>query len=202
MNMMCEPHAVPSPPPPGVPRFVFVGRITPIKGLSWLVSALGQTEKSSILDVVGDGPAMGTVVALSKRLKLSDRVVFHGWQPMEVINKRLRESRALVLPSVWHEPGGTVAFESLMLGRAVISSRVGGMPEIVQPGRTGALVEPNDVKALASEIDGFAEDYERASAIGLRGYELVSKNYTVGCHVARLINVFRLAAGDKESRVT
>jgi glycosyltransferase involved in cell wall biosynthesis len=182
------PAAKPYAPPPAVgkPRFAFLGRMIPHKGVDWLLRAVQRVRADVAIDLAGTGNQEAEYRALASTLNLDARVSFHGWLAGEQVDGLLAGARALIFPSIWHEPGGTVAFEAMVAGRAVVMSRVGGMPEVVDDGQNGLLIEPGDVDALAAAIDHLARDYDLARRLGETGRRRVLENYTLEQHMARL----------------
>jgi glycosyltransferase involved in cell wall biosynthesis len=178
------------PPRDGVPRFLFLGRITPSKGVDWLLRAVQQVQTPIHVDIAGSGDLEPEMRRLSEQLGLSDRVTFHGWVDSDRVNELLSHARALVFPSVWHEPGGTVAFEAMVNGRAVVMSLVGGMPEVVHEGQNGLLVAPNDAPALARTIGRLAGDWELAWRLGEAGRKTAAEEFTLDAHVAHLMDLY------------
>ncbi len=177
------------PPSEGMPRFVFLGRITPSKGLNWLVRAVASARVPVALDVVGSGDGEADARALVRSLGIEERVTFHGWVDQGRVAELIGASRALVFPSLWHEPGGTVAFEAMARGRSVVMSRVGEMPEVILDGVNGLVVEPNDVGGLATAIDRLAIDYKLACELGQRGAERVC-DFRLENHMEKLMGVY------------
>ncbi len=185
------PPIEPSPPPrEGIARFVYLGRVEANKGVDWLIRSVASARTTFQVDIVGDGTKLEAMRELVDRLGVNDRVAFHGWVPGSAAMALLRESRALVLPSVWHEPGATVAVEAMAAGRAIILSRVGGMPEVVPDERNGLLVRPNDVAELAAAIDRLADDADLAARMGAEGRRLVEAEYTLPIHLERLMALY------------
>ena len=180
------------PPQGGVPRFVFLGRITPPKGVAWLLQAVREVRAPIHLDIAGEGYAEPEMRRLAARLGLEDRVTFHGWVSGERINALLAQSRALVFPSIWHEPGGTVAFEAMVNGRGVIMSQVGGMPEVITEGVNGMLVEPNDVDGLARALECLAQDWPLAQRLGEAGRRAAPESFSLRGHVEALMDLYTL----------
>jgi glycosyltransferase involved in cell wall biosynthesis len=178
------------PPDAGPPRFVYLGRMIPHKGVDWLLRAAAQVKSDVAFDLAGTGNQEAEYRALSKTLGLDDKVTFHGWLTADQVTPLLRAARALVFPSIWHEPGGTVAFEAMTNGRAVIMSRVGGMPEVVEENVNGLLVESNDTDGLANAIDRLATDTALARRMGETGRALVSQRYTMDMHMDRLMAIY------------
>lgn len=178
------------PPREGPARFVFLGRMIPHKGVEWLLRAMTRVTSDVQLDLAGTGNQEPEYRALAKSLGLESRVRFHGWLDGAATTELLNGARALIFPSVWHEPAGLVALEAMVTGRAVIASRVGGIPEIVQDGVSGVLVEPGDAAALAREIDRLARDWNLTKRLGEAGRTIAAERHTMAAHLDRLIGLY------------
>ena len=179
------------PPPQGdIPHVLFLGRITPSKGIDWLLKAFQQVSVPLHLDIAGDGDYTEAIKQLAEDLGLQERVTFHGWVSAERVNELIQLSRALVFPSVWHEPGGTVAFEAMANARAVVMSRVGGMPEVVLDNVNGLLVEPWHIEQLRISLETLATDWDLARCLGAAGRRSVAENYTLQAHLDVLMKAY------------
>jgi glycosyltransferase involved in cell wall biosynthesis len=147
----------PAPPPAEVApaeladgTFVFVGRLTEQKALPVLLDALEQVDGAT-LEIVGDGAERP---ALERRVHdgpLAGRVRFAGALPRDQVLAHLAGARAAVLSSAW-ENLPHAAVEALAVGTPVVSTAVGGVPEVVHDRRNGLLVPPNDPAALAAAL--------------------------------------------------
>lgn len=173
------------------PHFLFLGRIANEKGLAWLLRSLKETKVHSHLTIAGSGPQETRMRTLCSDLALDDRVTFLGWIEEKTVSRLLADSTALVFPSVWHEPAGIVALEAMVNSRAVIMSRVGGIPEMIQDRVNGLLVEPNDVAGLAKAMDQLASDPEAAQRLGDAGREIATTRYSLERHVGELLRLYR-----------
>ncbi|HSH94206.1 MAG TPA: glycosyltransferase family 4 protein [Roseimicrobium sp.] len=171
-------------------RFVFLGRLTTQKGVEWALRSLARTADPVCLDIGGEGDLQEYLQRLTAELGLVNRVTFHGWVSQDRVQQLLRECRAVLFPSVWHEPGGTVAFEAMVNARPVIMSAVGGMPEVVKDGVNGLLVPPNDRTGLTQAMDLLAGDHGLATRLGNAGRELAAVNYTLQGHVLQLLDIY------------
>jgi glycosyltransferase involved in cell wall biosynthesis len=200
-------HVIPSPaptvhrpygPPPrgAAPRFLFAGRIVPQKGLGWLLRALCRTSDAIHLDVAGDGHEREQMMALSTRLGLDGRVTFHGWVDGEKMEGLVASARAVVVPSIWHEPAGLVSLEAAAHGRAVIASRVGGIPEYATEDYA-LLVAPGDVLGLASALETLAGDASLADRLGRAGVVAAESSFGMGAFLQRLDSFYELSLGDR-----
>lgn len=165
-------EAGPEPPPlPGAPRLAIVGRLIPIKGHDVLLRALAEARErlpGLTLEIAGEGPLEPSLRATVARLGLDGAVTFLG--RVAPVAPVLERAEVVVVPS-FGEGFGMVALEAMERGRPVIASAVGGLPEIVDAGRTGILVPPGDVAALARALAELAGDGARAASLGAAGRE-------------------------------
>jgi D-inositol-3-phosphate glycosyltransferase len=161
---------------------LFVGRLTPIKGLETLLRALaaaradGLGETAFRLVVVGgdkeerwDGPS-ARLRRLARDLGVGAWVDFRGPQPQDVLPDYYAAADLCVMPSRY-ESFGMVALEAMACGVPVVGSRVGGLNATVQDGVTGLLVAEGDVDALARGIAGLLSDEGRRRALGRQAVE-------------------------------
>ncbi|MCH5673543.1 glycosyltransferase [Streptomyces gilvus] len=125
---------------------LFVGRLERVKGVDVLLDAFRRLGRGR-LTVVGDGPDRARLEGLA-----GPGVSFTGWQEPAGVSDRLASASVVVLPSLWPENFPTVALEALRMGRPLVASRVGGLPELVGDDN-GALVPAGDAAALASALD-------------------------------------------------
>jgi glycosyltransferase involved in cell wall biosynthesis len=160
----------------GGARLVTVGLLGPQKGIDVLLRALAQLRerrRDVHLDIVGDGPGLADYEALTSQLGLTEAVAFRGLLPKEKIAGILAGSDLFVLASRF-DNNPCVLVEAQAAGLPIVSTRVGGIPEIVDG--FGALVERDDPEALAgriAEVLAGIEGFDRA-AIATRARERYS----------------------------
>ena len=188
------PEAAAYEPPPreGRPRIAFLGRLVPQKGADWLLRAASRAAVPFTVDIAGDGPERDALETLARSLGLGDRAMFHGWLGDEDARAVVRGARAVAVPSVWHEPAGLVTLEAAAAGRAVVASRVGGIPEYA--GTEGSLlVAPHDVDGLAQALDRVAGDARLAETMGRAALARARRQFAPADFVRDLDAVYRLA---------
>jgi glycosyltransferase involved in cell wall biosynthesis len=153
-------------------RLLFVGYLEDTKGLKPLLGAFRQVRRrvpDARLDIVGDGPRKEEYVRLAAGLEAS--VGFHGEIPHEDVPAFYRRAAVVAIPSQIPETGPFTALEAMCTGRPVVGSRLGGLVEIVQEGRTGYLVHPADMDAMTERIVQLLLNRPWASRMGLCGRE-------------------------------
>ncbi len=149
-------------------RLVFVGNITPRKGLETLVAGLAAADADVELTVVGrpvDESYVGSVRRRIRRHDLGDRVRLAGERSDEDLAATLRSSHVLAVPSRY-EGFGIVYLEGMSFGLPAIASRAGGARETVTDGENGFLVDPDDPAGVASAIERFDRDRDRLAEMG------------------------------------
>ena len=101
--------------------------------------------------IVGTGPNKADLERLAATLKAP--VEFLGFQKNEQVKELINEATAVVIPSIWAENMPLTLLEAMSLGKIVIASRIGGLPEIIQDGENGLLFNPGDTAHLIKKIN-------------------------------------------------
>ncbi len=171
-------------------EFVFMGRIVEPKGPSWLLEAFVAVATPSVLHFAGVGPELARLRERATRSGLSGRVQFHGWMAEGDVRALVDRSRAVVVPSLWHEPAGLAAIEASSRGRPVIASAVGGLPEMVRDGVTGFCVPRGDTAALAGALEKLAGDPALAGRLGEEGRRRARRVFSLVDHVDRVMEIY------------
>ena len=167
-----------------------VGRLVPVKGHAVLLEALDilhRSHRTVNLLIVGDGPLRGHLEGEVRRLGLEAFVRFAGHQAESYDFINMMD--VFVLPSL-HEGIPMVLLEALALQRPVVATRVGGIPEVIEHGRTGLLAEPSDASSLASFIQQLSEDPTLAASIGKAGRTRVETEFTAGTMAGKTAELY------------
>jgi glycosyltransferase involved in cell wall biosynthesis len=139
----------------GPTRLVSAGRFVPEKAFDVLILAFGQVfdeVPDVVLEIAGDGPERPSLQGLSKRLGIDARVRFPGWLRANQMPGFLSGAPVAVLPSRVEEGFPRLLIEAGLAGCALVGTDLGGIRDIVEPGRTGILVPVNDHEALAEAL--------------------------------------------------
>jgi len=139
-----------------VQKVLGVGSLEKAKGFDYLLRATRELRSRGInieVELIGDGKERDSLEALASKLGITDRLRFRGWLPPDQVRNIMKQTTILVHPSVGlGDAVPTVIKESMALGTPVVASNVAGVPELLDGGRCGMLVPPNNVEALADAI--------------------------------------------------
>ncbi len=149
---------------------LFVGALVEQKGLEYLIEAckILKGDIEFTLVVVGDGPLKKEMEKRSKGLN----IIFTGFR--RDVNRFMKDADILVLPSI-SEGLGFVVLESMAVGTPVLATKVGGIPELIENGKNGLLVEPRDPIALADGIKKLLKENELREQIIKNGFSKISR---------------------------
>jgi glycosyltransferase involved in cell wall biosynthesis len=170
------------------PTVLYVGRLSPEKGIELLVEAWRQIGDGSLeLLVVGDGP-------LEERLKRwpAPRLRFTGRLPAEEVRRHMLAARALVLPSVWYEGQPVTVLEAFAAGLPVLGSDIGGVPELLAPLGREWLAAPGDVSSWVAALQAL-EHRERVELASTRGRALYERSFSTATAARALEAVYERA---------
>jgi glycosyltransferase involved in cell wall biosynthesis len=169
---------------------VFVGRLTPHKGVDRLIEALPDQVDLRVAGSAGHDPIPPErdYPSLLLRLAAGKRVRFLGAVPDVDLPALYRQARVVALPSVHRtcygrdvavsELLGLAAVEAMASGTPVVASRIGGLPEVIEDGVTGFLVEPGNVAELRARLAEVVADPPLAERLGRNGRERVLATFT------------------------
>lgn len=161
---------------------LFVGRVAPEKGLATILRVLPPALE---ILVVGDG---------SERARLEREagagVTFVGQVDASEVPGLLRRARALVVPSLWYEGQPRVIVEAFAAGVPVLASRIGGLPELVEEGVNGHLVEPGDEEMWRAAFERVSDD-EHSQRLGDGALATWQRRFTPAVALAELEETYR-----------
>jgi glycosyltransferase involved in cell wall biosynthesis len=152
----------------------------PKKNLDQLIRAFMRVKNidtSLSLVLVGDGPMRRTLEELAGALQLDGKIHFLGWKNRAEVAELLKGCTLFVLPSK-SEPFGIVIIEAMACRKPVVASRVGGIPEIIEHGKNGIMVDPDDPLDLAGAIEALLNDPDLRESLGANGQLTVHERFT------------------------
>jgi len=117
-----------------------------------------------------------TIVGAKPELQISNCIVL-GPQPADKLNQYYQMASVFCLPT-YQEPFGIVFIEAMTARLPIVATRVGAIPEIVQDGNNGRLVEPGDIQSLANALSELLDDPELSRRFGEHSYQLTRERYS------------------------
>ena len=176
-HLVRHPVSIPSRPtarPRGPIRCLVVGRLEPMKGPLLVVDAFRRALDSGPdlrLDCVGDGSLRPAVERAIGAAELRDRITLHGYLPNAKVRSMLRRSHIFIHPSqvgngLRYDTCPVAVAEAMAEGMAIVAARHGGIPEEIEDGESGLLVDEGDARSIAEGIVSLASDEELRARLG------------------------------------
>jgi glycosyltransferase involved in cell wall biosynthesis len=175
------PGSTPAPPSTEPPlRLLYVGRLSPEKGVGFLLQALVRLRDVGVpfqALIVGDGPTAAEHAAFVQAHRLAESVQLLGGVPRGRLAELYARAQVVCIPSL-SDPLPTVALEALAMGRPVIGSAVGGISYLVEEGVNGLLAPPASVEALAEALARVASTPELLRTLARGAHRSVFPAYS------------------------
>lgn len=168
-----------------------VGRLSPEKGFAFLLEAAKEVLDdfpNTYFLIVGDGPERKELTSLCSLLDIGKNVIFTGIR--NDIGRIYPVMDLVVISSVMEGLPMTL-LEAMASRRPIISTNVGAIPQVIEHGNNGLLVEPGSVMQLAAAIKGLLINKEQAETLAQKGYEKVSKYFSSQTMANQYLDVYQ-----------
>jgi glycosyltransferase involved in cell wall biosynthesis len=198
-KMVVKPNFVYPDPGPGEGRggyALFVGRLSPEKGVGTLLAAWERLDRQVPLKVVGDGPLREQVVEAPDRHPC---VEYLGYRPAEEVHALMKEASMLVFPSEWYETFGRVAAEAFATATPVIAADIGAIAELVEHGHTGLRFRPGDPEDLAAQVGWFLSHPEEHARMRREARAEFEAKYTAERNHQMMMEIYESALEREEA---
>lgn len=165
---------------------LYVGGLYKEKGVDLLIDSLAKIEYSLPLRIVGEGPER-------KALELqagNQNVTFYGHLEKSALIAQLQNALAVVVPSRWYENYPFAVLEAFAAGKPVVAANIGGLPEMVIPGQTGWLFEPDDTEDLSALLTTISSNPSAAVVMGHSARKWVEENAAPEQHYQHLLQLY------------
>ena len=171
---------------------LFVGRLTKAKGVDILIKAINilkeKYRKEIKAVIVGKGDLEEELKELVKELGIEKEVEFLGVR--KDIEKLMKSTKLFVLSSRWEGLPLTI-LEAMSSGAGIIATKVGGIPEIIQNGKEGILISPEDSETLAGAIAELLKDRELRVKLGINAYKKVKEKYSIEVYSKNILELYK-----------
>jgi len=168
---------------------LYAGRLSQEKGVEALIRAMVKLPDIP-LKIAGTGMWERKYRTLAHELGACN-IEFVGFRPEAEIRSLIQGARFVAVPSEWYENGPMSVLEAFACGTPVLGSRIGGIPELVKEGETGALFEPGDISDLRRAAASLWGDAQLCAAMGDNARRLVENKYSPQKHYDKIIKVYQ-----------
>jgi len=166
---------------------VFVGRLSPEKGLDLVLRVWPRLGGRLRLKIIGDGPVRDLAVAAAAE---HPEIQWLGHRPIREVLEIVGEAACLVMPSIWYETFGRTIVEAFAKGTPVIGSRMGAMAELIKDGHTGLLFRPGDPDDLEAKLRQFLADPQAAARMRHAARREFQAKYTAEQNYPTLMAIY------------
>jgi glycosyltransferase involved in cell wall biosynthesis len=170
---------------------LFVGRLSPEKGIGTLLQAWETIGSRLPLKIVGDGPLVTAVKRASERR--ADAVSWLGRKAPTEVYALMGEAALLVFPSEWYETFGRVAMEAFAKGTPVVAANIGAIAELVRHGETGLHFRPGDVDDLVAQVEWYLSHPNEHARMRRSARAEFEEKYTAEKNYQQLMNIYEVA---------
>lgn len=167
--------------------FLYFGRISSEKGIMTLLKAMKQVKKSRLL-IVGDGP-MKEKCEMFARTNALENVEFLGYKSGDALKKIISNAKFITINSELYENNPMTVIEAMALGKGIIGSRIGGIPELIQENISGYLYEAGNENDLAQKINWMLEDETIITNFGKASRAFAETHFDKEKHYKTFMNI-------------
>lgn len=167
----------------------YLGRLSKEKGILNLIEAIGDIPNAKLL-IAGDGPERERIEAYISEHKLDSRITLLGYQNQDSIHKYITNSRFVVIPSICNENCPYSVLEAMEIGKPIVASRIGGIPELIADGENGYLYKADDINELKEKLTLLLDDDEKVNRFAQKSRELYESYYSPDSYYNELIKIY------------
>jgi glycosyltransferase involved in cell wall biosynthesis len=167
--------------------------LIPEKGITYLLQAARlvlAVHPKTVLLIAGDGGLAASLRLEATQLGISANTRFLGL--ISDVDRLMAIADVIIVPSIWQEPAGLVVIEGMASGKPVVATRVGGIPEYVEDGVSGILVEPRSAEQISAAIDQLLTTPQRADQIGRAAREVAESRLNIERWVSETLEMYSL----------
>ena len=167
----------------------YFGRLSREKGILNLVEAINNIPGARLI-IAGDGPERENIQAYIKEHKLENRITLLGYLNQNDIRENIRKCRFVTVPSICFENCPYSILETMEIGKPIIGSKIGGIPELIQDGINGFTYEHNDVTKLTNILMKLFGNDETVKQFSKNSKQIFIQNYSAEAYYNKLMTVY------------
>ena len=168
---------------------LYFGRLSEEKGIKNLLKAFAKLENGKLY-IAGQGPEENYIKEFIEKNNLQERIKLLGFLKQDEMIEAVRKCKFMVIPSVWYDNCPYSIIETLIIGKPVIGSKMGGIPELVKDNENGFIFEYNDIESLAQKMKELFDDEELVKRFSENAKESSIKLYSKEAYYDKIIEVY------------
>lgn len=167
---------------------LYFGRLSKEKGILDLINAFKNCKEGKLF-IAGEGPEKEKIKQIIKENKLGMRVKLLGFLNKEQMTEITRKCKFVVVPSIWYENCPYSILETLAIGKPIIGSNMGGIPELVNDNKNGFIY--STVEELTDKMNTLFEDKKLVEKFGKESKNLAKKNYDREVYYKKIEKIYK-----------
>ena len=167
----------------------YFGRISEEKGIFNLLEALKEIDGQKFY-IAGDGPQKESIEQIVQTSGFENKIKLLGFLTPDQVKETIRKCRFVVLPSIWRDNCPYSIIETMAIGKPIICSEIGGIPELVKNGETGLLFDYKDIDELKEKMKKIYNDKELAQNMGNNAKNIANQIYTKEYYYNKIIKIY------------
>lgn len=178
---------------------LYFGRLSKEKGILNLVEAFSNI-KNQKLYIAGDGPEKESIERIIQTRNLEKNIKILGFLNEKEMQEKIANCKFVVLPSIWYDNCPYSILETLTIGKPVIGSDIGGIPELVRDKINGLIFEHDNILDLEEKMKLLFENKELVEEYGIKAKKIAQKEYAKDEYYDKLIEIYKDVLGDKNEQ--
>lgn len=173
---------------------LYFGRLAKEKGILYLLNAVSKAKKEINdikLYIAGTGPEEKKIKEIIKRNKLEQNVELLGFLNHNKVKEYVSKSSIVVVPSIWYENCPYSVLETQAIGKPIIGSNLGGIPELVKDNENGMIYKYNDTDELANKILELYKNDELKKKFSKNAKEYAKNEYNKENYYKEIMNIYK-----------
>ena len=167
----------------------YFGRLIKEKGIFTLLEAVKGLKDKKLL-IAGDGPDLEKIKEYLNKNNMQENVKLLGYIDSDKVKEYVRKSRFIIVPSIWYENCPYSVLETLAIGKPIIGSNLGGIPELVKNNESGLIYTYNKPKELQEKMRVLFENKELADELGKNAKQIAKEEYSKESYYNKIINIY------------